>query len=57
VRLKQKPAINHHALFRDGLIEVQDEGSQLLAWLWRRAAARWSRTTAPARAARRSPSQ
>ncbi len=33
VRLKQKPAINHHALFRDGLIEVQDEGSQLLAWL------------------------
>ena len=33
VRLAQKPAINHHALFRDGLIEVQDEGSQLLAWL------------------------
>jgi 16S rRNA (cytosine967-C5)-methyltransferase len=33
VRLKAKPAINHHALFRDGLIEVQDEGSQLLAWL------------------------
>ena len=33
VRLKGKPAINHHALFRDGLIEVQDEGSQLLAWL------------------------
>jgi 16S rRNA (cytosine967-C5)-methyltransferase len=33
VRLKQKPAINHHALFRDGLIEVQDEGSQVLAWL------------------------
>jgi 16S rRNA (cytosine967-C5)-methyltransferase len=33
VRLKQKPAINHHALFRDGLVEVQDEGSQLLAWL------------------------
>jgi 16S rRNA (cytosine967-C5)-methyltransferase len=33
VRLKHKPAINHHALFRDGLIEVQDEGSQLLAWL------------------------
>ena len=33
VRLGAKPAINHHALFRDGLIEVQDEGSQLLAWL------------------------
>jgi len=33
VRLKAKPAINHHPLFRDGLIEVQDEGSQLLAWL------------------------
>jgi len=33
VRLKAKPAINHHALFRDGLVEVQDEGSQLLAWL------------------------
>jgi 16S rRNA (cytosine967-C5)-methyltransferase len=33
VRLKQKPAINNHALFRDGLVEVQDEGSQLLAWL------------------------
>jgi 16S rRNA (cytosine967-C5)-methyltransferase len=33
VRLAEKPAINHHALFRDGLIEVQDEGSQLLAYL------------------------
>jgi len=33
VRLGGKPAINHHALFREGLIEVQDEGSQLLAWL------------------------
>jgi len=33
VRLSAKPAINHHALFRDGLIEVQDEGSQLLAFL------------------------
>jgi 16S rRNA (cytosine967-C5)-methyltransferase len=28
-----KPAINRHSLFRDGLVEVQDEGSQLLAWL------------------------
>ena len=33
VRLGGKPAINNHALFRDGMIEVQDEGSQLLAWL------------------------
>src|SRR5581483_9670645 len=33
VRVAEKPAINHHALFRDGLVEVQDEGSQLLAWL------------------------
>ena len=33
VRLGAKPAINNHPLFRDGLIEVQDEGSQLLAWL------------------------
>ncbi|HUQ74027.1 MAG TPA: RsmB/NOP family class I SAM-dependent RNA methyltransferase [Burkholderiales bacterium] len=33
VRLAGKPAINHHPLFADGLIEVQDEGSQILAWL------------------------
>ena len=33
VRLAAKPAINQHPLFRDGLIEVQDEGSQLLAYL------------------------
>ncbi|MFN2643628.1 MAG: RsmB/NOP family class I SAM-dependent RNA methyltransferase [Burkholderiales bacterium] len=33
VRLAGKPAINQHALFRDGLVEVQDEGSQLLAYL------------------------
>ena len=33
VRLAGKPAINRHALFREGLVEVQDEGSQLLAWL------------------------
>jgi len=33
LRLAGKPAINRHAFFRDGLIEVQDEGSQLLAWL------------------------
>src|SRR5439155_19642348 len=32
-RLAGKPAINNHAVFRDGLIEGQDEGSQLLAWL------------------------
>jgi 16S rRNA (cytosine967-C5)-methyltransferase len=33
IRLKGKPAINRHPLFRDGLVEVQDEGSQLLAYL------------------------
>ena len=33
LRLAGKPAINRHALFIDGLVEVQDEGSQLLAWL------------------------
>ncbi len=33
IRLAGKPAINKHALFRDGLVEVQDEGSQLLAYL------------------------
>ena len=33
IRLAGKPAINRHELFRDGLVEVQDEGSQLLAWL------------------------
>jgi 16S rRNA (cytosine967-C5)-methyltransferase len=33
LRLAGKPAINRHRLFTDGLIEVQDEGSQLLAWL------------------------
>ena len=33
LRLAGKPAINRHPLFTEGLIEVQDEGSQLLAWL------------------------
>jgi 16S rRNA (cytosine967-C5)-methyltransferase len=33
LRVAGKPAINRHRLFIDGLIEVQDEGSQLLAWL------------------------
>ena len=33
IRLASKIAINRHPLFADGLIEVQDEGSQLLAWL------------------------
>lgn len=33
LRVTGKPAINRHPLFRDGLVEVQDEGSQLLAWL------------------------
>ena len=33
LRLAGKPAINRHRLFTEGLLEVQDEGSQLLAWL------------------------
>jgi len=33
VRLRGKPAINRHALFQKGAVEVQDEGSQLLAYL------------------------
>jgi len=33
IRLAQKPAINRHPLFLRGAIEVQDEGSQLLAYL------------------------
>jgi 16S rRNA (cytosine967-C5)-methyltransferase len=33
VRLAAKPAINRHPLFTEGAIEVQDEGSQLLAYL------------------------
>ena len=33
IRLGGKPPINRHPLFRDGLVEVQDEGSQVLAWL------------------------
>jgi 16S rRNA (cytosine967-C5)-methyltransferase len=33
IRIAGKPAINRHPLFAEGLVEVQDEGSQLLAWL------------------------
>jgi len=33
IRLEGKPAINRHPLFEQGLVEVQDEGSQLLAYL------------------------
>lgn len=33
LRLAGKPAINRHPLFVEGLVEVQDEGSQILAWL------------------------
>jgi 16S rRNA (cytosine967-C5)-methyltransferase len=32
IRLADNPALNRHALFVDGSIEVQDDGSQLLAW-------------------------
>lgn len=31
IRLRKKPALQNMPLFRDGLVEVQDEGSQLLA--------------------------
>lgn len=31
IRLRKKPALQNLALFKDGAIEVQDEGSQLLA--------------------------
>lgn len=33
IRLKNKMALNRHELFLDGSVEVQDEGSQLLALL------------------------
>ncbi len=33
IRLTGKPAINRHALFLSGKIEVQDEGSQILGYL------------------------
>ena len=33
IRLRGKPQINRHPLFLDGSVEVQDEGSQLLAYL------------------------
>ncbi len=33
IRFAGRPAINRHPLFEDGVVEVQDEGSQLLAWL------------------------
>jgi 16S rRNA (cytosine967-C5)-methyltransferase len=33
VRLESKPALQHYPLFLEGKVEVQDEGSQLLAFL------------------------
>jgi 16S rRNA C967 or C1407 C5-methylase (RsmB/RsmF family) len=33
LRVKKKPSIQNLPLFKDGTIEVQDEGSQLLAQL------------------------
>ncbi|HEY5992968.1 MAG TPA: RsmB/NOP family class I SAM-dependent RNA methyltransferase [Gallionellaceae bacterium] len=33
IRLRGKPALNKHALFLSGKVEVQDEGSQLLGFL------------------------
>jgi 16S rRNA (cytosine967-C5)-methyltransferase len=40
VRLEGKPALQKHPLFLDGSFEVQDEGSQLLAFLVAAAARR-----------------
>ncbi len=33
IRVKGRPAINRHPLFLEGAVEVQDEGSQILAYL------------------------
>ena len=33
IRFPGRPAINRHPLVEEGIVEVQDEGSQLLAWL------------------------
>ena len=33
IRVEGKPALNRHALYLEGAIEVQDEGSQLLCYL------------------------
>lgn len=33
LRLKDKPALQHHPLYAEGMVEVQDEGSQLLGYL------------------------
>jgi 16S rRNA (cytosine967-C5)-methyltransferase len=33
IRLADKPAINRHPLFLEGVVEVQDEGSQILGYL------------------------
>lgn len=33
IRIRGNPAINRHSLFTQGALEVQDEGSQLLAYL------------------------
>ena len=33
IRVRGRPAINRHALYTSGAVEVQDEGSQLLGFL------------------------
>jgi len=33
LRLPGRPDLRRHPLYRDGLVEVQDEGSQVVAWL------------------------
>jgi 16S rRNA (cytosine967-C5)-methyltransferase len=55
IRLREKPALTRWPMYKDGRIEVQDEGSQLVARLLapRR---RWWSTSVPAPAARRWPS-
>jgi hypothetical protein len=53
LRLEGKPALTKLDAFARGAVEVQDEGSQLLALLLMPSAARWWSTSAPARAARR----
>jgi len=41
IRLSSKPALTRWPLYQSGAIEVQDEGSQLIAHLVRHGAAKW----------------
>jgi 16S rRNA (cytosine967-C5)-methyltransferase len=53
LRVLTKPQLQNLPLFKDGHIEVQDEGSQILSASSAPSAARWWWTSAPAPAARR----